>query len=442
MPPARFATAPVALLVMLAFAAPAAARDLSGVPFEVRSGPTVVSSGGRFLVHHATSGAHAISTERARALAAHAEDAWRLEVAGWGWPAPVADADGRLDVYVFASSSAAGAVTPDRAGSQPTSSWLAVDPAYINPVLVSHEFMHMSQLAITGAYQGQVLTEGIGYWAGFAAANSPHPPDWAVRDPSRSFGCVGFTSCVDGQWAFFQFLAERYGHAVLIDAYRRAAALGGNPELHAVPALDAALRARGQSLGKAYSAYTAAITTADFRLSALLKFGPEPAARLRLGCRSAAARTLAIDHLAARWLEVDNDNCFTPGEVSVRLSASWPAAATGERPAIGVVGAPIYGLPVRIRAGRATGTIPMTAVGLAVRIGMANTSLSANGQAFRVSVRARRRRLARVRVLRAPRLSRSRGRVIALRVRSSRRVWLGLGLLPPGGDRTEHVALV
>ena len=84
MRPARLATAPVALLAALALAAPAAARDLSGVPPEVRSGPTVVSSGGRFLVHYATSGGHAIPTARAQALAVHAEDAWRIEVAGWG----------------------------------------------------------------------------------------------------------------------------------------------------------------------------------------------------------------------------------------------------------------------------------------------------------------------------------------------------------------------
>ena len=439
MRPARFAIVPLALLASLAVAAPAAARDLSDVPPEVRSGPTVVSSGGRFLVHYAASGPHAISTARAQALAVYAEDAWRIEVARWGWPAPIPDAGGRLDVYVFAMSDA-GRVTPDRPGSQPTSSWMAVDPAYINPVLVSHEFMHMSQNAITAEYQGQVLTEGIGHWAGFAAVGSAHPPDWAVRDPSRSFGCTGWTSCVDGQWAFFQFLAERYGHALLIDAYRRAAALGGDPERRAVPALDAALRARGESLGRAYSAYTAAVTTADFGLRVLRTFRPEPAARLSLGCRSATTRMLAVDRLAARWLELASI-CFS-GEASVLLSASCPAAAESGLSAIGVVGAPIYGLPLRRRAGGATATIPLTAIGLGVRIGLSNPSLSADDQPFRVSIRATRRRLARVRVLRAPRLSRARGRVIALRVRSSRRVWLGLGLYRLRSDATERVVLV
>ncbi len=48
---------------------PAAARDLSEVPDEVRSGPTVVSGAGHFLVHRAESGPHAITAKRARKLA-------------------------------------------------------------------------------------------------------------------------------------------------------------------------------------------------------------------------------------------------------------------------------------------------------------------------------------------------------------------------------------
>jgi hypothetical protein len=440
MRPARFAIAPLALLASLALAAPAAARDLSGVPPEVRSGSTMVSPGGRFLVHYATSGPHAISPAQAQALAVHAEDAWQIQVARWGWPAPIADADGRLDVYAFDLPGAAGSVTPDGLGSQPVSSWMAVDLAYINAVLVSHEFMHMSQNAITGAYQGQVLTEGIGYWAGFAAAGSAHPPAWAVDDPSRPFGCTGWTSCVDGQWAFFQFLAERYGHALLIDAYRRAAAMGGDPEGRAVPALDAALAARGENLGRAYSAYTTAITTSDFRLPALRTFRPEPAARLLLRCRGATARTFAVKGLAARWLELESI-CFD-GDANVVMTASWPESTGGPRPAIGVVGAPIHGLPVRVRAGGATARIPMTAIGLGVRIGLANPSLSSEEQPFRVTVRSTRRRLARVRVLRAPRLLRGRGRVITIRVRSSRGAWLGLGLRRSASTATEEVLLV
>jgi hypothetical protein len=84
----------------------------------------------------------------------------------------------------------------------------------------------------------------------------------------------------------------------------------------------------------------------------------------------------------------------------------------------------------------------MTAVALGVRIGLANPSLTSGERPFRVTLRSTRRRLASVRVLRAPRLLRARGRVIAVRVRSSRGVWLGLGLSRSRGNATEQVVLV
>lgn len=412
---------PVSVVLALAAAGPAHARDLSDVPSEVRSGPTVLSSDGHFLVHYAQSGSHAVPEARARELAAHAEDAWRVEMGQWGWPAPLDDGDGRLDIYVY-QFGAAGQVTPDASGG-PASSWMAIDPDYVNPVAVSHELLHMSQNAITADYQGQVLTEGLGYWAGFAATGNPFEPDWAVADPARPFGCTGWFSCVSGKWAFFQFLAERYGHGILIDGYRRAPAVGGDPEQRAVPAIDAALRARGSTLADAFSAYTAAVTTVGFDLDALRTMRPEPAAQLRAGCRGRTSRTVPVDHLTARWVKVFA-LCFS-SESSLRLSVSWPGGLPDVRPEIGGNG-PIHGLRFRRRAGSLTTTIPATAVG-DLLIGLPNPSLSADGQPFGVTVQATRRPMARVRVVSSPRALRSRSRTVVLRVRSSRSVWLGLG---------------
>jgi hypothetical protein len=76
-----------------------------------------------------------------------------------------------------------------------------------------------------------------------------------------------------------------------------------------------------------------------------------------------------------------------------------------------------------------TTSVPTAAVATqSTQVGLPNPSLTANGQAFRVSVRAQSRRLARVRVLGKPRVSRRGGRTLAVPVHAGREVWLGVGL--------------
>jgi hypothetical protein len=394
----------------------------------------VLSSGGHFLVHRAENGRHAISASRARALARHAESAWRVEIGRWGWPAPLDDGDGPLDVYVYRIDNA-GQVTSDGFGG-PASAWMAVHPEYVNPVTVAHELLHMSQYAIDADNHGQVLDEGLGNWAGHAVTNNAFPPDWAEIDPIRPFGCVGWTSCVFGKWAFFQFIAERYGHRALVDAYRRAANMEGDPERFAVPAIDAALQARGASIGEATTAYAAAVTTVDFDLGALRGFRPQTAAEPRLGCRAEFARGVPVDHLAARWIEFES-LCFR--DATLNVSVTWPQSLARVRPALGT-SAPVEGLPVSRRDGRMTATVPAGAISGRFLLGLANPSLDADDQRFRVAIQSVARRFARVRVLRPLRAADGLPRRVSVRLRSSRRFWLGAGFFRNGME-AEQVGL-
>jgi hypothetical protein len=395
----------------------------------------VTSSAGRFLVHYATSGPHGISAAKAQDLGRYADDAYRVEIGQWGWPAPIDDGDGLVDIYVYRQN-AAGVTVADAIQGQ-ASAWIGIHPEYINPITPAHELLHVSQAAITAEWQGVVLVEGLAIWASWAVTENRAPPDWAQFSDTRPFGCTGYVSCVDGKWALFQFLAERYGHDVLIDAYAHAGLLGGDPEQRAVPAIDAALRAQGSSLTSAFSRYVEAATTGDFELGVLREFTPAPAKKARLRCRGKRTDRLEIDHLSSRWVEYLS-TCFGSA-VNVRLVVSWPAGLQGVRPAVGFHG-DVHGLRRRVRAGRMTTSIPLAAVGgdLA-RVGLPNPSLTADAQTFRVTAWAQSRPLARVRVLGKPRVSRS--RILTAPIRSARRVWLGVGLSASRNPVRETVVL-
>ena len=231
----RLAPATLGLLVALAVAAaPAgAARDLSSVPPGVLNGPALASSGGHFLVHYGNEG-----TAVAQHVGAVLEAANAIEVGEWGWPAPVDDGDGMVDVYVFGEPGHEGSAHYD-SGPRPVAGWMQF-AAGESDLVIAHELLHILQYATPGGQPAWFLVEGTAHWAGnrFEAergGDQSFPPLWAnshylgvpLECPAAS-ACHNNTPAI-GQWAWFEYLAERFDPAIAADVFRRGALEDGTP---------------------------------------------------------------------------------------------------------------------------------------------------------------------------------------------------------------------
>ena len=101
-------------------------------------------------------GAHVIQRQWAGEFAAYAEWAYDTYVNGWGYPAPVDDGDGRVDVYVsdFGQAYAAqfgnlAAFSAPLTGAAQTAGRIEVNKAFVrNPHVAAHQVFNMVQMAM------------------------------------------------------------------------------------------------------------------------------------------------------------------------------------------------------------------------------------------------------------------------------------------------------
>jgi len=102
-------------------------------------------------------------------IIAGVEEAWSIQVDELGWPAPLPDDDGLLDVYV--SSDAGGfaytqgtesAVDPED-GTTGTSAFIVFDPSFETTIswTMLHEFNHVLQFGIDPSERSAVAWEGV-----------------------------------------------------------------------------------------------------------------------------------------------------------------------------------------------------------------------------------------------------------------------------------------
>ena len=196
------------------------------MPQAVRDGPALASPGGHFLVHYADP----TTAQTAAHVGDVLEAALARDVGEWGWPAPVDDGDGRVDVYLFTQPDIEGAANPDP-GPRPTSGWIQTG-ADESDIVIAQELLHVLQYAI-GVHEPAVyVTEGTAHWAGNRFAGDEGQlvsvPLWANSnylgtplDCPASSPCHNNAGPATAGWAFFEYLAERFGPQIVVDAYTR-----------------------------------------------------------------------------------------------------------------------------------------------------------------------------------------------------------------------------
>lgn len=364
-----------------------AGRDLGSVPPPVRDGPVMTSSGGHFLVHYGSAG-EAAATHLGDVL----EAAYATEVGQWSWPAPVDDGDGKVDLYVFDDPTVEGSAHYD-AGPRPVTGWLQMPPD-ASDMVIAHELLHVLQYAVPGVQPAFFLTEGTAHWAGnrFEAergGSTTFPPLWANSNYlGVPLDCPATSSCHNntpaiGQWAWFEYLAEHFDPALVVDVFRRGAAEDGTPAGD-LRALTAALDARGAGLGSVFSDYATATASARWTIAPLARiFYPRPSATLtaaRVGQKLTGAVTL--DHLsqAAVYARPSCSRCT----LALKLQVTWPSGLTGVKPAW-VRHDLKQAKPLAVAGNSATGTVPLDGTPVPAMLILANPSSALDGQRFAVT---------------------------------------------------------
>jgi hypothetical protein len=395
-------------LVLLAGALTAFVPRASAIdPFPTTG--VVTLSSDHFTVHYTRADQdptckNFITQEQAGDLLAMFEEAYRQFHNVMGYPVPVDDGDGKVDVSVddfthvcvpygtippstpFPYDRWDGIIAPN--GVQPGS-----DDIHLNAEtgrtfhIVSHELFHLMEDAIAPGAD-QWLQEGTAEWAAVRADLATGGDE---ANPDRTMDCVG-AECGDTDfdkngypgWMLFEYLAERYGDAKVRAVWDQAAVSG--PGTPGTTILAAVLPV---SLDTFFNDYTTARLTGNF--TSPLLGGTLPAAYAILDVPetngSVPGGGVAVNHLAVRYIALSHGSSNGPCyEASLILNVGIPA---------GVQSTPTYyantkgasAQALTVSGSSATITVPWnTCTGSPdAYLSLPNDSLGLDGRLFTVS---------------------------------------------------------
>jgi hypothetical protein len=352
--------------VALAAAVTAAVLALpaSAVPLPRPPGDHQITTA-HFVVHYDTSlGADYTTETQAGDVAAYAERAYALETS-WGYPTPLNDGDGHIDIYLADLSSMPGVIgyaepdgsppypspdsgaivlsTPDEMAGLATGEGLSQQQE--EQKTIAHELFHLFQFAtwVTGVQSDSWLLEGTAQWAGFSAVGFPGgsvvtdvgPPDIALtcHDDIPLGQMCDSDPYIEGgysRWAFFQMLANKYGmsfiHNVLVN---------GAAGQSAATALTNAIAAKGSSLSSDFNEYAMRLMDGDFGVPALAAIRPPVQQSIVGGVASATLPTLLVpvNHLSARYVTFqrgDGDGSHPCYAATLSISVTMPTGTSAQ----------------------------------------------------------------------------------------------------------------
>jgi hypothetical protein len=381
-----------------ALAGPAAARPNPALYPETLTTP-------HFAIHFTgeldpnTPNPDRITFQIAGDLAANAERAYSTLVTDWGYPAPLNDGDGLIDIWVQdLGGDMLGFASLDAPGNTGTG-WIAMEvTAATSLQVIAHELMHLiqySQWITADAW----LLEGTAEWAGFSISGySPFSgtvPD-SVGAPDMSLDCDSDACGNDlyetggySRWPFFEYLTDRFGVGAVKDVFARGASLA-DPLQTGATLLDGTLATKGTTLGTVFGDYALASLTGSVDAPGLAGLAPATHATVSTGVVSAAlpVQTVPVNHLAARYLKLTRGAstsgvCF---EATLNLTVALPAGSAA-RPGFYSRSLGSSAIPLAVNGSTATLSVPWDTCfgnheGYLV---LPNPSLTADAQQFVVS---------------------------------------------------------
>ncbi|MGE5691259.1 MAG: hypothetical protein ACM33B_11960 [Pseudomonadota bacterium] len=333
--------------------------------------------------------------EAGETLAA-AEAAYDLWVTKRGFPPPVDDGDGKLDVYVYDTSPAAGIFDHDGPGGPGTwPAWVALTGDEAKQAhWVGTAVFYASTMAMWGVWQDW-FTFGTAEWAGLTAGGFPEfasllqAPDIALDCYDTPCAETLFLSNGQARWPFFQYLTDRFGNDVVRDVWERVAARAGTTA-DGVGALGDVLAAKGTTLTDVFNDFTGATAAGAVNAPNIAGDAPTTFATMAPGVAvgTKQVQKVAVNHLSARFVKLVPGSgaggvCF-PATLTVEVALP---AGTGARPSFY---AKDYGGLKAFTVAGSTATLvtpwdTCTWTDRAALVGLPNPSTTADGQEFTVT---------------------------------------------------------
>lgn len=351
---------------------------------------------------------HPVTYQQAGELAANLERAYETMTGVWGFPAPLNDGDGKVDVYVTDTTpaNALGFAFPDTAANQ-TSGYIHIDDGATEmPDLAAHELFHLVQFGMFAPGE-EWLMEATAEWAAFRfvdfpttlldSAGAQYPladtlgmPDMSLNCGGEACGLSGYESGGYSRWHFFQFAQERFGSSFVKEVFDNAKAMN-DPALGGIDFIVHTLAARGATISDTLTDWTVANLTGNYATSGLKGVVPPAYSSTLTGTSAGAlpAQKVAVNHLAARFLEFKRGDgsagglCYAatltlnvtlPPDLGARPYFYWPGTGAA--------------VPLAISGGTATLSVPWDTCTWplqAGRLALPNPSSSVDAALFTVS---------------------------------------------------------
>jgi hypothetical protein len=287
-------------------------------------------------------------------LAALLERSYTLFMTELGYPAPLDDGDGRIDVFVVDLSTVAalGAALSDNIAALQASGYLYIDDGSVQSAeTVAHELFHLIQI---GQWQpmDKFVMEGTAEWAGFRFVNfplavdvgddEPVPLSETLGAPDMSLTCRGFACGFSGyenggysRWHFYQYLTERFGGQPVKELFAKAKALN-DATLLGGDILTAYLLGKGTTIGNIFGDWSVANMNGNYTAPGLKGIQPLPYSSTLTGSDTGAlaAQKIAVNHLATRYVGFERGSANATGPchaATLNVSVSLPSGV-GSRP--------------------------------------------------------------------------------------------------------------
>jgi len=336
------------------------------------------------------------------------EEVYARDVAGGGADnnaglrAPVADDDGKTDVYIMIPPGRpdfrGGTVyrDPSHVSGRGQSAFMFMTPDLDRGGFrfrAGHEFMHVLMRAYFGFY-GPIYEESLANWAAEHALPDINAGDNNMRNPELSLDCVT-DECGGGywQWLFFQRQTELFGDGFVTSLLEQSAAAPTLSGDFMSPSLREALNARtgrGDGMRVQFADYARKVwDPTAWRTTALREIydlsgtpAADPDLGLWAGFPQTGPRTASVNRLAARYARLNLGEAGSDDDLRVTV-----------QPPAGQVAAPdvLYGPELGARqdlaltpdgAGGFTRTIAGPFGDNTVIVPMVNDSETADGQQF------------------------------------------------------------
>lgn len=352
-----------------ALAGPAAARPNPVLYPETLTTP-------RFAIHFTGEIADPANPEKitfqiAGDLAAYAERAYSTLVTDWGYPAPLNDGDGRIDIWVqdLSALGALGFATPDAPGNTATG-WISIDVAAAGtPAVIGHELMHLIQYGQWIPADSWLL-EGTAEWAGFivsgyapfggSIAATAHSPDLSLD--CQGDGCGNDHYEADGysRWTFFEYLSDRFGVGFVKEVLARGAFLA-DPLQTGATLLDSTLATKGTTLSDVYADYVNVNLVGNYDVVGLKGRAPASYKTVSTGVASGAlpVQKVPVNRLATRYLKFAR-GASAPGlcyAATLNLTVALPAGVSS-KPAFYSPSVSAAAVPLSVSGSTATLSVP------------------------------------------------------------------------------------